>query len=97
MCGSALGDHLVRMGESLGMTTVPLTPGGHPAVLGDGYRGGPAAVEGPAGNGSSSVDGGGGVEGAACGGGTVEDGAAGDPAAVGESSEEVRYRTTSDE
>lgn len=96
MCGLALGDHLVRMGESLGMTTVPLTPGGHPAVLGDGYGGGPGAVEGPVGNGSTSVDGGAGAAGAA-GGGDTGAGAAGEPLAADESSEEVRYRTTSDE
>lgn len=27
-----LGEHLMRMGESLGMTTVPLTPGGTPIM-----------------------------------------------------------------
>lgn len=86
--GPALGEHLLRMGEALGMAVVPLTPGGSMAVVpggGEPAEQAPAAAEAADQNGAAL-----GVE--------QQEQQGAEPTAVSgtEGSEASRFRTTSE-
>lgn len=88
--GPALGEHLLRMGEALGMAVVPLTPGGSVAIV-------PGVEEAPGQGRATAAAAAGEVEGRAQEqGGQQQEGAQSRASASTEGSEAARYRTTSE-